>query len=83
MTGIDYLRTLHTKQLMNMRSEYSKALICHNLLGCIVNGHLIPVTYDELKQVLSERPHIPRKLEARRIRQKAAKSQARRPHIKP
>jgi hypothetical protein len=77
MTGVEYLRTLHTKQLMNMRNEYSKALICHNLLGCIVNGHLIPVTYDELKQVLSERPHIPRQLEAKRIRQKAAKSKRR------
>ncbi len=77
MTGIEYLRTLHTKQLMNMRNEYSKALICNNLLGCIVNGHLIPVTYDELKQVLSERPHIPTPLEARRIRQIAAKSKLR------
>jgi hypothetical protein len=77
MTGIEYLRTLHTKQLMKMRNEYSKALICHNLLGCIVNGHLIPVTYDELKQILSQRPHIPRQLEARRIRQHAAKSKIR------
>jgi hypothetical protein len=77
MTGIEYLRTLHTKQLMNMRNEYSSSLICSNILGCIVNGHLIPVTYDELKQVLSERPHIPRQLEAKRIRQKAAKSKRR------
>ena len=77
MTGIEYLQTLHTKQLMNMRNEYSTSLICCNILGCIVNGHLIPVTYDELKQVLSERPHIPRQLEAKRIRQKAAKSKRR------
>jgi hypothetical protein len=77
MTGVEYLQTLHTKQLMNMRNEYSKALICHNLLGCIVNGHLIPITYDELKQVLSERPHIPRRSETKRIRQVAAKSKVR------
>jgi hypothetical protein len=77
MTGIYYLRALHTKQLLNLRKEYSQSLICGNRVRYTVDDRLVSFTYDELKQVLSERPHIPRKLETRAIRQKSAKSRLR------
>ena len=40
-------------------------------------GNDVVITLEDIKQVLSERPHIPRQLEAKRIRQIAAKSKVR------
>jgi hypothetical protein len=77
MTGIEYLQTLHTKQLLNLKNEYPRYLIRCGFVDCDWNGTIVRVTYDEWKQVMSERPHIPRQSEARRIRQHAAKSKAR------
>lgn len=49
----------HTKQLLEMRIAY--------------NGH--SALYNIIKKVLSNRPHIPNKVESKIIRQKKAKSQ--------
>jgi hypothetical protein len=77
MTGIDYLQTLHTKQILNLKNEYQGRLMFHGVVRFTWNGTLVEFTYKELKQILSERPHIPRRLETRRIRQIAAKSRVR------
>jgi hypothetical protein len=81
MHGIDWLRTLHTKQLLRIKNE------CYEYFfrwgGVIYNdgnftlGSGVEFTYEELKQVLSERPHIPNGAETKRIRQKAAKQKVR------
>lgn len=73
MTGIELLRTLHTKQLLNLKND------CYGDLlgwGYVYDGDIM-ITYEELKQVLSERPHIPRKPEAKGLRRKSAKSKKR------
>ena len=69
MTGIEWLRTLHTKQLLNLKK------CCYgNLLGCVYSSYDdITFTCKELKQVLSERPHIPNGAETNIIRRKSAK----------
>ncbi len=77
MTGIDYLRTLHTKQLLNLKNEYPRYLIRYGELDCQWHDTIVRVTYDEWKQVMSERPHMPRQLETKRIRQLAAKTKVR------
>jgi hypothetical protein len=77
MTGVEYLQTLHTKQLLNLKNEYPRYLIRCGFVNCEWNNTIIHVTYDEWKQVMSERPHIPRQLQARRIRQNAAKFKVR------
>ncbi|MBD2297599.1 hypothetical protein H6G80_07255 [Nostoc sp. FACHB-87] len=81
MNGIDWLRTLHTKQILTIKNDYSQYFL---YCGYVIynNGDFPPdsgirITYAELKQVLSERPHIPNKAETKRIRQKAAKQKVR------
>lgn len=71
MSGIEWLRSIHTKQLLKLRKEcYRK-----NIWGCRVDIRLgaVSINYQELKQVLSERPHIPNGAETKRIRKTAAK----------
>jgi hypothetical protein len=82
MTGIDYLRTLHTKQLLNLNHEHRQTFIDDGGIECIWNGATVTVTHDEWKAVMSERPHVPRRLEGNRIRQLAAKFKVR-SHVSP
>jgi hypothetical protein len=77
MTGVEYLQTLHTKQILNLKNEYQGRLMFRGTVRFTWNGTLVEFTYKELKQILSERPHIPRRLETKRIRQIAAKSKVR------
>ncbi|MBD2297600.1 hypothetical protein H6G80_07250 [Nostoc sp. FACHB-87] len=82
MNGIDWLRTLHTKELLGVRNNcyevfrYPDDYVIYNN-GDFPPGSGIKITYAELKQVLSERPHVPNKAETKRIRQKAAKQKVR------
>ena len=73
MNRIDWLRTLHTKQLLKLKKDCAKELIYNGTATPDWNNPTFRVTYEELKQVLSERPHIPRNLETKQIRQTAAK----------
>jgi hypothetical protein len=77
MTGVEYLQTLHTKQILNLKNEHKGRLRQWGGIGETYKGSDVVVTLEDIKQVLSERPHIPRKLESKRIRQIAAKSQVR------
>jgi hypothetical protein len=77
MTGVEYLQTLHTKQILNLKNENQGRLRQWGGIGETYKGNYVVVTLDDIKQVLSERPHIPRKLESKRIRQIAVKSQVR------
>ena len=77
MTGIEYLRTLHTKQILNLKNECQGLLMRYDGIGCTWNGITVVVTLEEIKQVLSERPHILTSRETKQIRQIAAKSKLR------
>jgi hypothetical protein len=79
MTGLEYLDTLHTKQLMNLRKEYKRFLFTPGWgnLTFDIPGGTVTVNISEINQVLSDRPHIPRCSETKRIRQIAAKSKVR------
>jgi hypothetical protein len=77
MTGVEYLQTLHTKQILNLKNEHKGRLRQWGGIGETYKGNDIVITLEDIKQVLSERPHIPRKLESKRIRQIAAKSKVR------
>ncbi|MEM7553637.1 MAG: hypothetical protein AAF378_05980 [Cyanobacteria bacterium P01_A01_bin.84] len=69
MTGIEKLRYLHTKQLIQLKNECFKSL---NWSGhCLYDD--VVITSEDLKQVLSERPHIPNRAETKIIRRKAVK----------
>jgi hypothetical protein len=75
MTGIDWLRTLRTKQLLSIKAE-----CCQTFFWCgrkVRYNNEITFTCEELKKVLSERPHIPNGRENKRIRQMAAKKKLR------
>ncbi|MGB3655872.1 MAG: hypothetical protein WBA41_32310 [Rivularia sp. (in: cyanobacteria)] len=69
MTGIEWLRTLHTKQLIELKNDCYKYLRGGGDID--YDGHIFNL--EELKQVLSERPHIPNRAETNQIRKKAAK----------
>ena len=69
MTGIEWLRTLHTKQLINLKNYCYKYLRGGGDID--YNGHVFNL--EELKQVFSERPHIPNRAETNIIRRKSAK----------
>lgn len=81
MNGIDWLRTLHTKQLLRIKNDYSKYFLYYGYMIYEIDDSStdsgIKITYEELKQVLSERPHIPNAAETKHIRQKAAKQKVR------
>jgi hypothetical protein len=77
MTGVEYLQTLHTKQILNLKNEHKGRLRQWGGIGETYKGNDVVITLEDIKQVLSERPHIPRQLEAKRIRQVAAKSRVR------
>jgi hypothetical protein len=77
MTGREYLQTLHTKQILNLKNERQVRLMYWDGIVETYKGNDVVITLEDIKQVLSERPHIPRKLESRRIRQIAAKSKVR------
>jgi hypothetical protein len=77
MTGVEYLQTLHTKQILNLKNEYQGRLIRWGGIVEKYKGNDVVVALEDIKQVLGERPHIPRQLEAKRIRQIAAKSKVR------
>ncbi|BAY82802.1 hypothetical protein NIES267_22860 [Calothrix parasitica NIES-267] len=69
MTGIEWLRTLHTKQLIELKNRCYKGLLGGGDIDC--DGHVFNL--EELKQVFSERPHIPNRGETNIIRRKSAK----------
>jgi hypothetical protein len=77
MTGVEYLQTLHTKQILNLKNENQGLLRQWGGIGETHKGHNVVITLEDIKQVLRERPHIPRQLEAKRTRQIAAKSRVR------
>jgi hypothetical protein len=77
MSRIDWLRTLHTKQLVNLKRDCTRELLYYGTATPDWSNREFKVTCEELKQVLSERPHILRKNEARGIRQTAAKQKVR------
>jgi hypothetical protein len=73
MTGIEWLRTLHTKQLLIIKNE------CYQSFLRFGNATYGDVTFsrEDLKQVLSERPHIPNGAETKQIRKESARDKAR------
>lgn len=73
INGIDRLRTLHTKQLLALKDECYKSFPRLGYARC----HEIVFSREDLKQVLSERPHIPNAAESKQIRQTAAKQKVR------
>jgi hypothetical protein len=77
MTGVEYLQTLHTKQILNLKNEHKGRLRQWGGIGETYKGNDVVINLEDIKQVLSERPHIPRQLKAKRIRQIAAKSRVR------
>ncbi|MBE9205625.1 hypothetical protein IQ244_03690 [Nostoc sp. LEGE 06077] len=82
MNAIDWLRTLHTKQLLGIKNDCYEGFFHRGGYVIYNNGYFpqgsgIKITYEELKQVLSERPHVPNGAETKRIRQKAAKQKVR------
>jgi hypothetical protein len=56
--------------------------MCEGKVDCIWNGEIVTVTEEEWRAVMSERPHVPSRLEGKRIRQLAAKSKVR-SHVSP
>jgi hypothetical protein len=78
MTGIDWLRTLHTKQLLLIKSDcYQKFFWYKERIIINRYSNEITFTWEELKEVLSERPHILDGRECKQIRQIAAKKKLR------
>ena len=77
MTGVEYLQTLHTKQILNLKNERQVRLMYWGGIVETYKGNDVVITLEDIKQVLSERSHIPRKLESKKIRQIAAKSKVR------
>lgn len=73
MNGIEWLRTLHTKQLLALKNECYKWFY---RAGSVCYGEVV-FTLEDLKQVLSERDHIPTGAESKHIRQMAAKQKVR------
>ncbi|MEM7715339.1 MAG: hypothetical protein AAF349_17470 [Cyanobacteria bacterium P01_A01_bin.68] len=69
MTGIEWLRTLHTKQLIQLKNRCYESIL---RFGYGRQGD-ITFTHEELKKVFSERPHIPNRAETNIIRRKSAK----------
>lgn len=69
MTGIEWLRLLHTKQLLELKNEYYNYFRKYGF----ISFDEVTFTYQQLKQILSERPHIPNGAETKRIRKTAAK----------
>ena len=68
MTGVEYLQTLHTKQILNLKNERQVRLMYWGGIVETYNGNDVVITLEDIKQVLSERSHIPRKLESKKIR---------------
>jgi hypothetical protein len=73
MDSIDWLRSLHTKQLLALKEE------CFGSLNLYEEGRWGDKVFsrEELQQVLSERPHIPNAAETKQIRKRAAKQRVR------
>ena len=73
MSGIEWLRSLHTKQLLKLKNEYYNYLRIYGF----ISFDEVTFTYQELKQILSKRSHIPNGADTKRIRQTAAKRKTR------
>lgn len=75
MSGIEWLKTLHTQQLLTIKNE------CYESFGrwgyCHYGNVLFSFSREDLKTVLSERPHIPNGRETKQIRQTAANQKVR------
>ena len=69
MSGIESLRSLSTKRLLELKQECYRSF----WISCSVYFDGVYFNYQELKQVLSERPHIPNRVETKHIRKTAAK----------
>ncbi len=69
MSGIEWLRSLYTKQLLKLKNEYYNYFRIYGF----ISFDEVTFTYQELKQVLSERSHIPNGAETKHIRKTAAK----------
>jgi hypothetical protein len=74
MTGIDWLRTLHTKQLLAIKNDCYGHFMKY---GKVSYNDSPDFTREDLKQVLSERDHIPNGLETTQLRKIAAKKKVR------
>ncbi|MCC5639529.1 hypothetical protein LC593_27635 [Nostoc sp. CHAB 5844] len=81
MNGIDWLRTLHTKEILRIKNDCYKSFFGYGYViynnGDFPRDTGVKITYEELKQVLSERPHIPNKAETKLVRKKAAQQKVR------
>lgn len=64
----EYLKTLHTKQLMNLRKE---AIAIGGYVWTAYETN--EVTIEQIKAELATREHVPNKIEAKALRQQAAK----------
>jgi len=67
---VEYLKGLHTKQLMNLR----KAAHAHNGKTYIDYIQGSEVTIDQIKAELAKREHVPNKIETKAARQALAKA---------
>lgn len=73
----DYLKTIHTRKLLSLLNDtrkFGRAILYEKKynqeLGYMEYEY---VTADQLKAELVNRPHVPNKLERRKIRQEKAK----------
>lgn len=68
----EYLKTLHTKQLMNLRHD---ALAYGGAVDCLRGGLIgqSTATINDINAELNTREHVPNKQEAKALRQKQAK----------
>jgi hypothetical protein len=76
-TGVEYLQTLHTKQILNLKNENQRRLMSEGGISETYKENDVVITLEDIKQVLSERPHILTSRETKQIRQIAAKSKLR------
>ncbi len=73
MSGIEWLRSLHTKQLLEFKNEYYNYLRIYGF----ISFDEVTFTYQQLKQILSERLHIHNRAETKHIKQRATKRKTR------
>lgn len=70
MSKEEYLKSLHTRQLLSILAT---TRVQYGIYETYVNNVLTEFTYDEIKNELSTREHVPSRAESKRNRQKMAK----------
>lgn len=69
MTNTQYLQSLHTKQLMNLRDQ----TYATDEAWEIVDGVFLKISREEILAELNTREHVPNKKEAKEIRRQKMK----------